>query len=284
MMLKIGRWFGWAYTGYTFLFILAPIAASLVFSFNADRFPSLPLKGFTTDWYGGTFTDPLVIEAFQRSVMVSVPVALLSTILGFCAAYCDFRFDFRGKSLFSLLMLLPPTIPAVIMGLGMLSYLSRIGLAGEVWAVLISHVVIALPFAMAMIRLRLAQMDSALEEASWNLRASPAQTLWHVVLPFCKQSLVAAFLITAAVSFDEFAVAWFVSGLNETVPVRVLVFLQGQVSPVINAIGTAVFTSSILLVAIGMAFSGMGKAKRAAADTPAQPVGGALVTNNGLSL
>ncbi|NMG31162.1 ABC transporter permease [Aromatoleum evansii] len=284
MMLRLGRWFGWAYTGYTFIFIMAPIVASLVFSFNADRFPSLPLQGFTTDWYGGTFTDPLVIESFQRSVMVSIPVALISTILGFCAAYCDFRFNFRGKSLFSLLMLLPPTIPAVIMGLGMLSYLSRIGLAGEIWAVLISHVVIALPFAMAMIRLRLAQMDSALEEASWNLRATPVQTLWYVVLPFCKQSLVAAFLITAAVSFDEFAVAWFVSGLNETVPVRVLVFLQGQVSPVINAIGTAVFTSSILLVAIGMAFSGMGKAKRAAADAPAQPACGTLVSNNGLSL
>ncbi|BAL26916.1 ABC transporter permease [Azoarcus sp. KH32C] len=283
-MLRIARWFGWTYTAYTFLFILAPIAASLVFSFNADRFPSLPLQGFTTEWYGGTFSDPSVIEAFQRSVMVSVPVALLSTVLGFCAAYCDFRFNFRGKSLFSLLMLLPPTIPAVIMGLGMLSYLSRINLAGEIGAVLISHVVIALPFAMAMIRLRLAQMDGALEEASWNLRASPTQTLWHVVIPFCKQSLFAAFLITAAVSFDEFAVAWFVSGLNETVPVRVLVFLQGQVSPVINAIGTAVFSSSILLVAIGMGFSGIGKAKRAAADNGPEQPAAALASNNGLSL
>ena len=264
-MLRFARWFGWAYTAYTFVFILAPIVASLVFSLNADRFPALPLTGFTADWYRATFTDPLIIEAFQRSLMVAIPVASLSTVLGFCAAYCDYRFVFRGKSLFSLLMLLPPTIPAVIMGLGMLSYLSRINIAGEIGAVLISHVVIALPFAMAMIRLRLAQMDDALEEASWNLHASPAQTLWHVVIPFCKQSLIASFLITAAVSFDEFAVAWFVSGLNETVPVRVLVFLQGQVSPVINAIGTVVFSSSILLVAMGMAFSGVGKAKQSGA-------------------
>lgn len=70
---------------------------------------------------------------------------------------------------------------------------------------------------------------------------------------------MAAFLITTAVSFDEFAVAWFVSGLDETVPVRVLIFLQGQVSPRINAIGTVVFGTSILLVAAGMLLSGLGK-------------------------
>lgn len=255
---KMGR----LYTVLVLAFILAPLIASLVFSFNADRFPSLPLKGFTTDWYRLTFGDPMVLDAFKRSIGVAIPAGLLSTLLGFAAAYSDYRFSFRGKSIFNMLMLLPPTIPAVIMGLAMLSYLSRLNLAGNVYAILISHVVTGLPFAMAIIRLRLAQMDPSLEQAAWNLRANAGQTLWHVVIPFCKQSLIAAFLITMAVSFDEFAVAWFVSGLNETVPVRVLVFLQGQVSPRINAIGTVIFATSILLVVLAMAFSGLGKAIR----------------------
>lgn len=252
---KAGR----AYVVLVLGFIVAPLIASLVFSFNADRFPSLPLKGFTTEWYELTFTDPLVIDAFWRSFVVAVPAGLLSTLLGFAAAYSDFRFSFKGKSVFTMLMLLPPTIPAVIMGLAMLSYLSRIGLAGNIYAIIISHVVTGLPFAMAIIRLRLAQMDPSLEQAAWNLRSRPGQTLWHVVIPFCRQSLFAAVLITTAVSFDEFAVAWFVSGLEETVPVRVLVFLQGQVSPRINAIGTAIFFTSILLVVLGLATSGLGR-------------------------
>ncbi|CAM3507727.1 ABC transporter permease [Polaromonas hydrogenivorans] len=243
-------------------FILAPLIASLVFSFNADRFPSLPLKGFTTEWYRLTFSDPMVLDALKRSIGVAIPAGLLSTLLGFAAAYSDYRFSFRGKSVFNLLMMLPPTIPAVIMGLAMLSYLSRLNLAGNVYAILISHIVTGLPFAMAIIRLRLSQMDPSLEQAAWNLRANAGQTLWHVVIPFSKQSLIAAFLITTAVSFDEFAVAWFVSGLEETVPVRVLVFLQGQVSPRINAIGTVIFATSILLVVLAMAFSGLGKAIR----------------------
>ena len=256
------RFGGRFYTLSVIAIILAPVVASLIFSFNADRFPSLPLKGFTLEWYVLTFTDPLVLDSLKRSFMVAIPVGLVSTALGFAAAYSDYRYSFRGKSFFILLMLLPPTIPAVIMGLAMLSYLSRVDLAGNVYSIFICHVVTGLPFAMALIRLRLAQMDPSLEQAAWNLRASSLQSLRYVVIPFCAQSLIAAFLITTAVSFDEFAVAWFVSGLEETVPVRVLVFLQGQVSPRINAIGTAVFATSILLVVLAMAFSGLGKTIR----------------------
>lgn len=262
MIWNLIRTGGRVYTLALLAVILAPLIASLVFSFNADRFPSLPLKGFTTEWYVLTFTDPDVLDSLKRSFMVAIPVGLMSTLLGFAAAYSDYRYSFRGKSLFNLLMLLPPTIPAVIMGLAMLSYLSRVNLAGNVYSIFISHVVIGLPFAMALIRLRLAQMDPSLEQAAWNLRANSVQSLRYVVIPFCAQSLFAAFLITTAVSFDEFAVAWFVSGLEETVPVRVLVFLQGQVSPRINAIGTAVFATSILLVVLAMAFSGLGKNTR----------------------
>ncbi len=258
-MLRLG---GRLYTLLVVAIILAPLVASLIFSFNADRFPSLPLKGFTLEWYSQTFTDPLILDSLKRSFMVAIPVGLVSTALGFAAAYSDYRYSFRGKSIFILLMLLPPTIPAVIMGLAMLSYLSRVDLAGNVYSIFICHVVTGLPFAMALIRLRLSQMDPSLEQAAWNLRASSLQSLRYVVIPFCAQSLIAAFLITTAVSFDEFAVAWFVSGLEETVPVRVLVFLQGQVSPRINAIGTAVFATSIFLVVLAMAFSGLGKTVR----------------------
>ncbi len=250
---------GRVYALLVFVFILAPLVVSSVFSLNSDRFPSLPLKEFTFDWYVLTFSDPLVLDAFVRSFMVAIPVGIFSTVLGFCAAYTDYRQSFRGKSIFNMLMLLPPTIPPVIMGLAMLSYLSRINLAGSVYSIFISHVVTGIPFAMALIRIRLGQMDASLEEAAWNLRTSPFKTIFHVVIPFCMQSMLAAFLITTAVSFDEFAVAWFVSGLEETVPVRVLVFLQGQVSPRINAIGTVIFGTSILLVALGMLVSGVGK-------------------------
>ena len=162
---------------------------------------------------------------------------------------------------------LPPTIPVVILGLGMLAYLSRINLSGNALSVIIAHVVICAPFAMAIIRLRLAQMDPDLEAAAWNLGASEWAAMRHVIVPFAMPALLGARFITMAVSFDEFAIAWFVSGLNETLPVKVLGFLQGQVSPRINAIGTFVFVTSMTLVILAQVLlTGRGAKTRPASD------------------
>lgn len=238
------------YVVLAFGFVFAPIAASFVFSLNVDRFPSLPLGGFSTVWYEAVYNDPLIWEGLRNTLVAGVVVSVLATAIGFGAAYTDFRYRFLGKSFYVALALLPPTIPVVILGLAMLAFLSNVGLSGELHAVIIAHVVMCAPFAMAIIRLRLSQMDPSLEAAAWNLGASEWKAMRHVILPFCRPAIFAALFITMAVSFDEFAVAWFVSGLNETLPVKVLGFLQGQVSPRINVIGTFVFLTSMTLVIV----------------------------------
>jgi len=247
------RLIDWAlklYVLLAFAFIFAPIAASFVFSFNVDRFPSLPLGGFSTIWYEAVINDPLVWEGLRNTLIVGIVVSVLATAIGFGAAYTDFRYKFFGKTFYLALALLPPTIPVVILGLAMLAFLSNISLSGGIHSVIIAHVVMCAPFAMAIVRLRLSQMDPSLEAAAWNLGASEWKAMRHVIIPFCKPAIFAALFITMAVSFDEFAVAWFVSGLNETLPVKVLGFLQGQVSPRINVIGTFVFIVSMTLVVL----------------------------------
>ncbi|ARE42376.1 ABC transporter permease component (plasmid) [Rhodovulum sp. P5] len=233
-----------------FAFVFAPILTSMVFSFNSDRFPTVPLGQFTTHWYETAFARPEVWTAFRNSCLVAVSAAVLSTALGFATAYTDFRYGFRWKPAYLALALLPPTIPLVIMGLAMLAWLGRLGLSGTLPGIVIAHTVMGAPFAMAICRLRLSQMDPALEAAAWNLGASPWRAMRAVVLPFCMPALISALCLTAAVSFDEFIVAWFVSGLNKTVPVMILEILQGNVDPQINAIGTVVFLTSMTLVIV----------------------------------
>ena len=245
------RGLNWILRGYVvlvFVFIFTPIAASFVFSFNADRFPTLPLGDFSLQWYRDIIADSDIWMAFRNSVKVGVTAAVVSTVFGFCAAYTDYRYRFFGKSFYLVLALLPPTIPVVIMGLAMLAFLSRVSLSGDVQAVMIAHIVMCTPFAMAVIRMRLALMPADMEAAAWNLGASQWRALWHVILPFTAPSIAAALFVTMAVSFDEYAVAWFVSGLDPTVPVSILTTLQGRVSPTINAIGSIVFSITMTLV------------------------------------
>lgn len=243
-------WFLRAYVGLVFCFVFAPIVSSFVFSFNSDRFPTIPLGEFTLHWYQTIYNDPDVWDALRVSVISAVSVSLIATFIGFCTAYTDYRYRFFGKNAYLALALLPPTIPLVIMGLAMLAWLSRIGMSGHLYSIMIAHVVLCTPFAMAIIRLRLAQMDPSLEAAAWNLGAGEWRTMREVILPFTAPAIVSALCLTAAVSFDEFAVAWFVSGLNKTIPVIILEVLQGQVDPQINAIGTFVFITSMTLVVI----------------------------------
>jgi spermidine/putrescine transport system permease protein len=191
--------------------------------------------------------------AFRNTIIVGFTVSVIATTLGFAAAYTDYRYRFAGKQVYLALALLPPTIPVVILGLAMLIFLTKIGLFGTLKAIIISHIVVCLPFAMALIRLRLSQMDQSLEAAAWNLGATEWRAMRDVILPFTLPAILAALFITMAVSFDEYAIAWFVSGFQETLPVRILAMFQGQVSPRINAIGSIVFTITMTLVILAQA-------------------------------
>jgi spermidine/putrescine transport system permease protein len=236
------------YVGFVFVFIFSPIVFSLVFSLNSQRFPTIPLGEFSTEWYEKIWNDEDIWQAVRNSVIVSSSTAVLATFLGFCTAYSDFRYNFRFKGPYLALILLPPTIPLIIMALAMLAWLSRLGLSGQLWSIVMAHSVLTAPFAMAIIRLRLHQMDPDLEAAAWNLGGSEWQAMRHVIVPFCMPAIISSLCLTAAVSFDEFAVAWFVSGLNKTVPIVILEIVQGNIDPQVNAIGTFVFLTSMTLV------------------------------------
>ena len=131
------RWTLRVYTALVFLFVFSPIAASLVFSFNSDRFPTIPLGSFTTDWYVKAFSNPELWDAALRSLLVSSVTAVIATAIGFSAAYSDYRYDFRGKTAFLILALLPPTIPLIILALAMLGWLSMFHASGLTISIII---------------------------------------------------------------------------------------------------------------------------------------------------
>ena len=239
------------YTAFVFAFIFAPIAVSFVFSFSENRFPTLPLNQFSTIWYSKVFEEPAFLDAFLRSLYAAAIVAPVSTFIGFGAAYVDYRYKFLGQRFYVALGTVPPMIPVVILGVAMLMFLTQLNLSGSLNSVIIAHVVLCVPFAMALNRLRLSQMEPNLEAAAWNLGTNPWQTMRLIVVPFCLPAILSSLFVTAAISLDEFIIAWFVSGMQETLPVRVLNLVSRQASPSVNAIGSMTFTLSLCLVALG---------------------------------
>ena len=85
-------------------------------------------------------------------------------------------------------------------------------LEGQLYSIIIAHVALTTPTAMAIIQLRLSQMPASLEEAAWNLGATEWQALWKVILPSALAGIAGGWLLAFTFSFDEFVIAWFVSG------------------------------------------------------------------------
>jgi spermidine/putrescine transport system permease protein len=251
---RLSRLAQYGFLALLFAFMATPMLVVVVFSFDANRFPAIPWGGFSLKWHLAVLEDGMIADAFLNSLKVGFGTAVISTVLGFAAAYIDYRWRFRGQSAFVLLVAMPPAVPVTILGMAMLAFLSRIGLFGTVEAIMACHVVLATSFAMALIRLRLGELGPEVEQAAWNLGASPSVAVLRIVVPFCKPALIASFFLSAAVSFDEFMIAWFVGGVHETLPVRILNLLQGQVNPKINAIGTLVLVVSITLVLLAQRF------------------------------
>lgn len=239
---------GRAFLALAYVFLFLPLVLLVIYSFQANRFPGLPLQGWTLQWYEKLFDQGTLISALGNSMLVTPAAATVGTVIGFFAAYALNRFEFPGKAVLLGVLALPILIPPLILGVAFLGLLARIHLNGTLLSIFLTHVVLVTAPALSVIQLRLSQMPRAIEEAAWDLGATELQTLTRVVLPFAMPGILGGWLLAFTFSFDEFVIAWFVSGFDQTLPVAIYSILVAQIEPTLNAIGAIVFVISALIL------------------------------------
>jgi spermidine/putrescine transport system permease protein len=242
------------------LFLYAPIAVLMIFSFNDSRLVTFPLAGFTTRWYQLLLENQELIEALKVSAVVAAISSFCAVGLGILASYAMVRRRFRGKGVTSSLLLSPLVIPYVVFGIALLILfravddflIPRFGiyLGLGIHAIVIGHVVVSLPYTILTIAPRLERLSTNVEEAARDLGASPASTFLRITIPLLVPAIVSAYLIAFTLSFDEYAIASFIAGDVTTYPL----FLYGQVRiriglPQMIAVSVIVLLLSMLLVA-----------------------------------
>jgi spermidine/putrescine transport system permease protein len=235
--------------GLVVVFLYAPIAILLIFSFNDSVLPTFPLSGFTLTWYHQFLTDPELRGALETSAVVAALSSAGAVVLGTLASIALARRRFAGKAAASALLLSPLVIPYVVFGISLLILFHTLGIPRSVLTVVIGHIVISLPYTILVLVPRLAQIDAALEEAAYDLGAGPFQMFRLIVLPLILPAVVSAFLIAFTTSFDEYAVASFVVGTRITFPI----YLYGALRfpsrlPEVIAVAVVVMTLSLLVV------------------------------------
>jgi spermidine/putrescine transport system permease protein len=205
------------------VFLYAPTVVLIAFSLNDSTVASLPFVGFTTRWYSAAWRDEEVRKALLASLKVGLGTAVIATGISVGVSYALARRRFPGRSVVSALVLLPLVVPTVVLGVSLLVLFRPSGpvipLDLSLWAVLIGHVVVALPFCVLILMPRIGALDRRLEEAAEDLGASWLTTFRRIVLPLITPAVISALLVAFVVSVDEVVIASFVAGDQVTLPV-----------------------------------------------------------------
>ena len=238
--------------GFTLLFLFLPILVIIVFSFNK------PKGKFNYTWQGFTFDNwlhPFKYPALAKALRLSLEVAAISTaialVLGTLVAVALVRQRFRGRKAVDTFLVLPLTSPEVVMGASLLTLFLSMGWATGYITVIIAHVAFEISFIAMTVRARIRGFDWTLEDASLDLGAGPIRTFFKVTLPLIVPGIVAAAMLSFALSLDDFIITYFVSGSTVTYPLYVNAATKAAVPPQINVLATAILLISLVLLAVG---------------------------------
>ncbi len=245
-----------ALTAYAVLFMLllyVPILFIPLFSFNAGTFQRFPIEEFSLRWYRDLFQRGPMLQALYNSLKVALVVSVLSTILGVFAAKAIARHRIPGGRSIVAVIMLPLVVPGIIFGVALLMMLSTMNVPLSLFTIGIGHMVVCLPFSIATLLPRFDGFDASMEEAAADLGENAWFTFWRVTVPIIMPGIVASLLMTFTISFDEFLIAFFLGGTEQTLPLFIWNQLRfPQNFPSTLALGTLILVFSFVTVFVGL--------------------------------
>jgi spermidine/putrescine transport system permease protein len=257
------------YAAAIYLFLYAPIALIVLFSFNAGR-SGIQFVCCSTSWYPRTFQNGLMIEALINSVVIASAAATFATVFGTMAALGLQRVRPVARMVYDVLIYVAIIIPGIVIGIATLvalvalfgvvnPLLQALTSGGEgppvqlgmgLGSVIAAHTLFTMALVIVIVRARISGMDRSLIEASADLYATPWRTFRQVTLPQLLPAVMSGFLLSFTFSFDDFIVAFFVAGPLTTLPIYIFSSIRRGVTPEINVIATVVMTVSLTLLVI----------------------------------
>ena len=245
------------YTGLVMLFLFAPIAILLVFSFNGAKSLSV-FSGFSLHWYEELFRDSETLGAVKNTLILAVSAALISTVMGTAAAVGIHRLRNRYLRLaLDTATNIPMINPDIITGISLMLMFVFVGrLFGAATSLnfgtmLIAHITFSLPYVILQVLPKLQQMDKSLPEAAMDLGCTPLRAFLKVEIPEILPGVVTGLIMAFTLSLDDFVISYFTAGNGfQTLPIRIYNMTKKTVTPKMYALATIIFFVILALLLI----------------------------------
>ncbi len=286
----------WAVVVYAFLFL--PILVMAVFAFNkpspaaltgfhGSNICSIPpaqignitvWNGFTACWFSAGLHDPTYIPAIVVSLQIAAAAAVISTVLGLCAALALARMKPQLRAPFDALVYLTLVVPEIVIAVASLiffvqarNYFHAFPSLGK-GTILIGQVVFNASVAMLIIRARFVGMGDTLEEAAYDLGSGPLATFRQITLPRLMPAIVAAALLSFTFSFDDYVVPAFTNGTTNTWPIVLYSAVRFGLTPAVNALATIMLGITLVAVIVTAAVLRRSRARVGSGEAATLPL------------
>jgi spermidine/putrescine transport system permease protein len=235
------------FTALVYFLLHLPILVLVVFSFNASRY--VVWTGFSLNWYKRLLERPDILAALKASLIVGICSTIVSTILGTLIALALARHRFKGRTMFEGLLYVPIVTPEIVVGISLLILFAALKIPLGLSTITIAHIAFNISFVVVVVLARIQGMDQNLEEAAMNLGADEITTFWKITVPQLWPGILAGALLAFTMSFDDFVITFFVSGVGSTtLPLLVYGMVRKSIEPSINAISTLILIVTTLTI------------------------------------
>lgn len=230
------------------IIILLPALIIIPEAFTSVNYFSFPVPGFSVKWFDKFWSNEQWIDGLGRSVLLAVTAAVVATILGTLAALAMNKLEFKGKSVFMMVMVSPMIIPVVIIGAAMYTLLAPMGFTNTFFGILLAHVLLGVPMVFITMTSALGSLNPNLELAAMGMGSTPLGAFFKVTLPSIRPSVIASFLFAFVTSMDEVAATIFLSGANtKTLTIVMWENMRTAIEPTI-----AVAATFLIILTLGV--------------------------------
>lgn len=250
-------------------FLYLPLVSVGFASVSQARYLSFPIRRYSTKWYGEALASGTVNNLIVTSLSVAVVVTVISVVIGFFGALAFARYDWRYRTTFQKLILLPIFFPQTVLGLALLMWFNSLGIIPTWKTAIVAHLVWIAPIATLIVAIRAYSFDPALEEAARDMGAGTWTILREITLPLLAPGLVSAGLFAFLLSWGNFPLSLFTTGADSTLPEWLYAKMVSGYSPLVPTLGIFSVVGSFLLILLGFAvlwLRRMNREARAAQD------------------